>query len=186
MKNKTICCDIDGTVGDLGKAIMPYINKLHPNAKVEDITNYGLEDFLTKKQIENMFRDFKQSKSNLNMQVIQGSIWASHEIRNMGNKLYFITARNQYPEITEETMRWLTDNKYSFDGVATRQTDKYPICKELGVDLVIDDNPKIIEDMSSAGIPSLLFDQPWNQEVEEWAYVKRVKSWFEIADLFKK
>jgi len=58
---------------------------------------------------------------------------------------------------------------------------KSAICKELGVDLIIEDAPHYIEDCSEAGIKVFIFDRPWNQEVRENDLITRVRDWGEIG-----
>lgn len=50
---------------------------------------------------------------------------------------------------------------------------------------MIDDTPRVVLEMANYGIKSLLFDRPWNLEVEENPLIQRVKSWEEIYDILK-
>ncbi len=56
---------------------------------------------------------------------------------------------------------------------------KAKFCKAHGIDVMIDDFRGTALDMAAAGIPVLLFDQPWNQG-EMPSGVTRVHSWQEV------
>jgi uncharacterized HAD superfamily protein len=57
---------------------------------------------------------------------------------------------------------------------------KSAMCKELGIQVMIDDHMSVAKDCAEAGIRVLLFDQPWNQgELPMGA--ERVHSWDEIV-----
>ncbi|MNE80848.1 hypothetical protein D3C80_1774560 [compost metagenome] len=59
------------------------------------------------------------------------------------------------------------------------------IAQELGLDVFIDDKPKNCTDVSSLGIPTLLFDANFNKEYSH-SNVTRVYSWPQIEYEVKK
>ena len=179
-----IGCDIDGVVADMGKAFLPYLQKAKPGTQLKDVTEYSFEKFgLDGKRTVEMFKSFKKTGDYKKMDVIRGARWGTYEtIYSQGNPLYFITARNFYPELESETWDWLLEKELSFDGVIYGIRDKYLAAKELSVDVLIDDHPDIIEDVSNRGMNTIVFDQPWNQRVKENKRIKRCKSWFQVCD----
>jgi len=178
--------DIDGVVSDLGKMILPYIRQVCPDATIEDFTDYNFVKFgFTSKQMQKLFKSFEHSGDYTLAKPIQGSIWGTHELTNNGHEIYFLTARDQYPSIETETFQWLTRNNYAFRTLI-HSKDKYYYCRELGLDLLIEDNPEEIQDNAAMGLNMICYDQPWNRKVKETNKIKRVKSWFEIARIFKK
>ena len=109
---------------------------------------------------------------------------ANHEIVS-------ITARQE--GIREKTEEFL----YNKFGVGIRvfcgndfwkengDKSKLNICKELGVDVLIDDNEKFSKEVAESGVKVLLFDRPWNKNIEHENIV-RVGSWKEILEEIKK
>jgi uncharacterized HAD superfamily protein len=62
---------------------------------------------------------------------------------------------------------------------------KARLCKELGVDYLIDDQVKHCIGANSVGVTALLFgDYPWNSNVSLPKDIKRVMNWKEIEDYF--
>jgi len=110
------------------------------------------------------------------------------------NNLHIITARPE--ELRSITTEWIEKNfpkifngvhftnQYQYHESVPKRT-KGEICKELGIDLYVDDMLLNVEDVSSFGIPALLFDAPWNQG-EVKPPIRRVYSWDEIAEILSK
>ena len=67
----------------------------------------------------------------------------------------------------------------------TKGKTKGELCKDLNVDLMIEDDPKYAEDCALKGINVLLLDKPWNQNCIEHENIIRVKNWKEILERFK-
>src|SRR3989344_2809835 len=68
-------------------------------------------------------------------------------------------------------------NAFSVSGPSRKKVD---VCKELGVELLIDDNLVYVNECATEGTPALLFDAPWNQGVLP-AGVTRISSWDEVV-----
>lgn len=179
-----IGCDIDGVVADIGKAVLPYLKKLKPGTGLGDLTEYSFEKFgMTEDMTKAMFANFRETGEYKTMEMIRGARWGTYEtIYEQGNDLYFITARDYYKELEEETWDWLLEKELSFDGVVSGVKDKYPVARDMDVDILIDDSPEIIESVSKRGLNTIVFDQPWNQEVKENKRIKRCLSWFQVCD----
>src|SRR3989344_5898489 len=73
-------------------------------------------------------------------------------------------------------------NQYHGNGL---KRTKGKVCKELGIELFVDDCLENVNDVVSSGIPALLFDAPWNQG-EVKPPITRVYSWDEIVDFLSK
>lgn len=59
--------------------------------------------------------------------------------------------------------------------------DKYIACSKLGVDVMIEDKPEVALYLASRGIPVILFDAPYNQNIAHENMV-RVHSWDECYE----
>ena len=67
-----------------------------------------------------------------------------------------------------------------FHGAGKKRT-KSEVCKELGIEIFIDDSLYHANDISSIGTPVLLLNTPWNQG-EVKPPITRVYSWKEIVE----
>ncbi len=81
--------------------------------------------------------------------------------RTLGAKVYFITARSPTPVVEEDTLFWLTYNGFTFDEVFFTK-DKAQLCREMKVDVIIEDEIKHLVGLIAAGIDVVIPNQPWN------------------------
>jgi hypothetical protein len=112
-----------------------------------------------------------------------------------GHELYFITARAERRRVITET--WLREKgifdhakavhlkptgefnpdyprgRYDPEGSAQYKTR---LAKEMRLDVFCEDDVVIAQSLAGAGIRVLLFDQPWNHDVEH-PLVTRVNGW---------
>lgn len=63
-----------------------------------------------------------------------------------------------------------------------QKKDKFLFCQEQNIAFHVEDNPVHIEELRTAGIPTLIFDRPWNKQVPEDHLVKRVYSWQDVVE----
>lgn len=110
-------------------------------------------------------------------------------LKAQGHELYIITGRSK--RNVAETERWLEHHFlnvfksvhyahfYTLDENAVKRS-KLEICRELGVDLMLDDNLETALELADAGMKVILFDQPWNRNVALPEGVTRVKGWEEV------
>ncbi|NPE27187.1 hypothetical protein HNV12_04265 [Methanococcoides sp. SA1] len=113
---------------------------------------------------------FKESDMFESLRVVEGSIEAIEKL-NKDNSLVVITARPS--DFENKTLGWLGENYGdSFDEVLHssdfhvengEQKSKVEFCKDLGVDLIIEDNLEYSLKCAEGGIKVLLLDKPWNQ-----------------------
>ena len=74
--------------------------------------------------------------------------------------------------------KWLADNKIEYDEIIFTKGSKLTYCIEKNIEIMIEDSPKNIKDISSK-IPVLCFDNPYNKDVGE-NNITRVYSWYDI------
>ena len=184
--------DLDEVVGDSITAIIRFHNeKYGTRLTKDDFYSYdfwkvwgGTRDEAIKKVME-----FFASDAAWSIDPMAGSMKALMELKEKGHELFIITHRNN--DIVGKTEEWLEKhfprvfagahfgNAYSFSGEGRKKSD---ICKELGVEVLVDDHMENVRDCASAGIRVLLFDQPWNrQETTLPPGVERVLSWEEVV-----
>ncbi len=186
-----LCIDFDEVVADSAAAIIALHNEHYgTNYRREDITSSRVEDVWggTKEEWEAKLDEFFSAKNVKYLNPIAGSIPAMGALKKAGHELYVITARGDSD--IEATELWLKLHfPDAFKGVhygCARANDpskirsKPQMCKELGIELMIDEHLSNARQCADEGIRVFLFDQPWNQrELPEG--VERVHTWEEIV-----
>lgn len=186
--------DIDGVIADIGRFMADYGSKFcyennikytvkddeYDEAKALGITNEQALKFW------NTYLEFYAKKYPVRD-------FASEVIKKLkeNHEVYIITARNEYglPKEVYGTMqsmvkKWLEDNKIEYDKLIFTKGNKLPYCLENEVDVMIEDSPSNIMDISTK-VPVLCFDNPYNKMIEG-NNITRVYSWYDILDKIEK
>jgi uncharacterized HAD superfamily protein len=172
-------------------AIREHMNrKFNRNVKREEIKSFYIEEFfgITAQEARETIDEFFYHDDHLNALPVEGAKEVLERL-SKNNNLYIVTAK---PDRLEQiTLDWLQKhypdkfkkihfaNTFSHS-LDTKKRKKSEVCIEAGINLLIDDGIDNAIDVSSAGIPVLLFDTPWNQTEELPSGVTRVFSWGEI------
>jgi len=94
----------------------------------------------------------------------------------------FITARGTLrPETKEAVIRVFVNNGIPIDNIQWSVTDKASKCKELGVDVMIEDNPNICKQLVEGKIRTLYFRDKNGEKLEEGLYLHEVSNVGEIC-----
>jgi len=94
------------------------------------------------------------------------------------HELYFISARGI--ELLDESRNWFENYGLPKDNLFfTSGEPKAGVCKELGLDLFIEDSPKNAQEIALAGIPVLLMETEYNKDYADEKIV-RCKDWDEL------
>lgn len=96
------------------------------------------------------------------------------KLRGEGHKIHIVTHRN-VKGAARQTLEWMDIYKIPTDAIHFVR-DKTVV----GVDLLVDDSPDNYYASASAGIPCVLYDQPYNQFVSR---ATRVADWHEYYEL---
>ncbi len=185
MTRKRIGVDFDDVLADNCEELVVYYNqKFGTDFKKSQIKTFGLEDTWGCSREEaidvcNEFYSFTEGIAPV-VGAIQGIIELARD-----HDLVMITAR---PETAMEyTNAWIDkhlpnvfkDKYFTNHFKGEKKMTKAEFCRTHNIDVLIDDAMHTAHDVSNAGVPVLLFDQPWNQgEVPE--LVTRVRSWEEV------
>ncbi len=173
-----IACDIDNVVADFGKTIDKYAKYYNPEFDMRDVKDYDFRGVFPDGVFRKIVQNFQHSGEYRNMSTISGAVEANHRLYEKGHQVYFLTTRNYYPSIWMDTLFWLDKKGFKFEEMFHNlNLGKLPLIQTLGLEVLVDDDPKEIEEVSDKNIPCVIFDQPWNQEVNENLYVKRLSQW---------
>jgi 5'(3')-deoxyribonucleotidase len=167
--------DLDNTLADTIPAWTKLLGEKHGiKIDLSEIKEYDLIYHvpMTNEEIQDTFR----------------VVWADHKnvplnpgdpqtvLKNISNDhdLFIVTATVAKKG---EVDQWLERNGIKHKGlVMVRSSEKL----NSGVDLIIDDNPKVIDLFSKAGKMAIIYDRPWNRGIKEGDKVVRVKDWSEL------
>jgi len=188
--------DIDEVLADMTTYFFKFHNeKYGTNVKREDVFSYHLWEVVggTREEITKKFYEFYASKHFLEMTTIPGS---QKHLKLLSDKyeVHLITARPN--DIQKETFLWIkkffpfkdfeihfTNHWGSGEGKARTKGE---ICKELGIEIMIEDSLAYSKEMAEKGIKVLLMDCPWNQSDDLPENVIRVHSWEEAVEVIEK
>jgi len=181
---------------DLDDILLDFQDTLRGYHNIQYGTNYKREDdnvwnlwerwSCTPEDSKQRVFDFYEHEMHLNALPIYGSMEGINTLKN-NNELFVITARPE--SMKEKTLEWLNKhfpqafqqvvftNLFYGDGNKRNKSD---VCKELGVEIFVEDALHNAYDVAEAGIPVLLLDAPWNQS-EVKPPITRVYSWEEIV-----
>lgn len=189
--SKIIGVDFDDVLMAFQEAFIVWHNTSYGTSYAKkDVSSYKLNRSMgcTTEEAVRRIREFFCSLEHLEALPVTGAV---DGLRILGEKnCCIITAR---PPMTKElTTMWLQQHcpemieRIHFVGKETRyshsKSTKAETCKRLGVEVFIDDAMVHARVLSAAGIPVLLFDNPWNQTDNLPPNVERVYSWNEIIE----
>jgi len=183
--------DLDGVVIDSETTFRTYeeifdidilkgnnlINKEEP--KFKSRYNWTVEQ--EKEFIEKYFLTVSK-ESNL----MSGFIGVYNLLKEQGHEFVVITARGGLiKEMKDDAIRLIKENNIEFDKYYWNINDKLEICKNENIDIMIDDDWKIIKKLSENNIKTLYFRDTNLVKLEENEYLKEVNNWGEIYRIIK-
>lgn len=186
--------DIDGVLSDIERFIVDYgtkyciENNLQINIKDAEYDEYKFFNWTEEEGIRfwNKYIIYYATK-------YPAREFASEIIKNLkenGHEIYLITARNDYGvpkeyigKMKEIVPKWLKDNNIYYDKIIYTEGSKLPYCVGNYIELMIEDSPKNIKDVSSK-IPVLCYDCGYNKSIEG-RNITRVYSWYDIYEKIK-
>lgn len=178
--------DLDGVVIDSETTFRTYdeifdvdtlkgnnlINKEEPKFQAR----YNWTEEQEKEYIEKFFLKVSQ-ESNL----MSGFIAVYNLLKEQGHEFVVITARGDLvKEMKDDAIRLLNENNIKFDKYYWQVSDKLEICKNEKVDIMIDDDWRIIKKLADNQVKTLYFRDTNLVKLEENEYIKEVNNWGEI------
>ncbi len=108
------------------------------------------------------------------------------KLKKLGHEIIVITARGGLiKEMKNTAIDFLKKNKITFDKYYWEVDNKLEICKKENIDIMIDDDYKIIKQISSANIKTLYFRDTNLKKLKETKYIHEVNNWGDIYRYFK-
>lgn len=186
MKEKRVVgLDFDDVLVDFCPAILEHHNKIYNTSFVkEDARHFHFEEIWNCTREEAVEEIGEFLKDTKNVLPVSGAIEGVKELAR-DNDLLIITGRSDTTSLYVE--EWVAKHVpgifkeiiYTNQFRGEKRMSKAEFCKLHNVAVFIDDFMNTSKDLSSAGVPMLLMDAPWNQG-ELPNLVTRVKTWNEI------
>lgn len=178
--------DIDNTLGKTFEAIISYYARNGHEVTNEDLI---LEDgwvkelrgVATEQDINILFQTSKDFLDHIDPYPATRAILAL----SRHHHLHLITARPSEALVSRTgTYNWLKKHNIVVDSV-THTNEKPDIIKKLEIDVMIEDSPYEVGRLVSTNIPILLFDHPYNKEVQH-KNITRFTHWLEVPRLIRR
>ena len=117
---------------------------------------------------------------------MSGFIGVYNLLKMQGHEFVVITARGKIiKEMKYDTIRLLEENNIKFDKYYWQIDDKLEICKKENIDIMIDDDWKIVQKLANNKIKTLYFRDTNLMKLEESGYIKEVNNWGDIYRYIK-
>ena len=172
------------TVNLMEKFLEYYKSRTQRHILRDDIKEYDFERILgiSGEQSIKIVNEFFNSEHFDNLPPVEGAVEGVRKLRE-SHDTYIITARYGIPK--EKTPNWIEKNLkglisgvfYSCDYNGHGMT-KVEICREHGIELILEDDPFITLKCAKAEVKVILFRRPWNKNIN-YEYVTPVNSWAE-------
>lgn len=107
-------------------------------------------------------------------------------LKKQGNEFVVITARGNFiEEMKDDAERLLEENNLYFDKYFWKVDDKLEVCKNENIDIMIDDDWRIIKKLAENNIKTLYFRDTNLKVLEENEYIKEVNNWGQVYRFIK-
>ena len=188
--------DIDGVLTDMEREVTDYATKMCVEEQLPievDVSKYYETDTFnwTQEQSDKFWNKYlvpyvvESNARKYAKEIIE-------KLRKDGNSIYIITARDEsgmpteyYGKMQQLTKEWLKKNEIQYDKlIFAKDKDKLQKCIENNVDVMIEDSPINIQDISTK-IKVIKFDCQYNKQISG-ENVITAYSWYHIYDIIKK
>lgn len=182
--------DIDDTVMntfDVIEEAARYFDKYFlENKGYQDITKYDFHErfYWTSEEKKAFFNYFRKNKLYLKAKPKGDALYYLEKLYNEGYEIYFLTRRkkDEKLDILSITKNDLISKGFKFTDCYIGLSKKGEACKNLGIDVFIDDAVIQIEDVNNYGIKAILIDNWYNKEYKGL----RAKNFQEIYNIIRK
>jgi len=181
----TIWVDCDEVLCETIDEILKRWILKNKNVKKSDITSYYLRDVekckMTKEEWIEQFFSFFASDEFFETKPVEWALKKLKQLKSDWNKLYVVTARAE--QFKDKTIKrvdihfpWIFSWFLFMNQFKENEVPKSKLCKDLWIEILIDDSVNNIRDINKAWIPWILLNKPWNSWPKDSKLLKRVDS----------
>lgn len=183
MKKVRVGVDLDDVLIDCVPALCEFHNRQYgTNFRRADVRSFHLHEVwgCSTEEVTRCIGEFYGSPEHAKATPVEGAVAAIRKLQERGELTAVITARAESArEATEALLACCYPSLTSLVTYTNHET-KATVCKELDVQVFMDDAGHNAEDVASVVELSLLFDTPWNRKhVPSRPNLRRVYSWQE-------
>lgn len=182
--------DLDGVVIDSERAFRTYeeiyaIEELnHRKIINREEPKYQTRYEWTKEE-QDKFNKKYLLQASYESGLMSGFVPVYKRLKDLGHELIVITARGVFiEEMKDDAIRVLNESNISFDKYYWNVSNKLEICQKEDIDIMIDDDYKIINQISEAKIKTLYFRVENLKKLDETEFVHEVNNWGDIYRYF--
>jgi len=187
--------DIDDVICNTIPNIVTFYNrKYNKNIKFEEIHSFNLWESGIGKNKEEIIKIVNEFDSEIGLDKVELLPNVKQAIIGLISQadIFFITSRSN--KFQNKTEVYFKENFPNLDFRVVYANDfhdhngskkKSEICRELGIDIFIDDNKDYVLDCSKEGIRCFLINKPWNQDFKQNLEITRVNSLKEAVEIIK-
>jgi len=177
-----IAVDIDNVLADTANAVLKGINKKY-NTKFteEDVSSWDHRwdiNGTTISYTDELFELYDTFGFLYSIPAYKDGVNAVRNMIHNNHEVFLLTGR--MPKYKPMTDLWA--NRV-YPNITVRYADGKEKYSDL-FDVLIDDSPREVKNVSRAGKHVLLMDRPWNRDVPK-IYGKRVYNWNEVMNCIK-
>jgi len=183
---------------DLDGVVIDYETTLRTYEEIFDIDNLSGNNLIKREEpkfydrynwTESQGKEFIEKyllRASQESNLMAGVKRVYNLLQEQGHEFVVITARGGFvKEMKDDAIRILEENDISFDKYYWKIDDKLEICKNENVDIMIDDDWKVIKWLSDNHVKTLYFRDTNLVKLEENEYIKEVNNWGEIYRIIK-
>lgn len=116
-----------------------------------------------------------------NSGLMSGFVPVYKKLKEQGHEFVVITARGGFlKEMKDDAIRVLDENGISFDKYYWMTDDKLEACQKENVDIMIDDDHRIIKKLNDNWIKTLYFRDTNLKKLEESELMHEVNNWGDV------
>ena len=139
----------------------------------------------TKEQQEKFIKEYFLTVSKQSG-LMSGFTAVYNLLKSQGHEFIVITARGGHvKEMKDDAIRLLDENNIKFDKYYWKVDDKAQICINEKVDIMIDDDWRIVKKLAENNIKTLYFRDTNLLKLEENEFIKEVNNWGDIYRYIK-
>lgn len=184
--------DIDGVLTNIGQFVIDYASKYCVENNIEYTVGEIDYDYcktlnISREVEENFWNEYLEHYA-VDEKARTFAAEVIEKLKNDGHEIYIITARlsiskddDSKSKMKEVVKKWLSENKIVYDELIFSKAEKERKLQEIienKIDLMIEDNPSNIEELSNI-IPIICYDAEYNRTCTS-DKVTRCYSWYDI------
>lgn len=131
--------------------------------------------------VDAFLKYIRASKFFLEVEPIDGAVQYINKLYDEGNKIVFITRRENTFKVKSMTKKWLKKHGFKYNKLVLGAKKKGEVCEKEGVSFFVDNDIKNVYDVLNCGIDAILMADSYNKDENE---LVRVENWQELYKIF--